>query len=234
MEPHITKNIKIFCEKLGENDQANRADSKGWSSPKKMSDWANYYTFDVMGDVVFSRNFDMLKNPDNRFVLNVLSEGIKGLYMVGYMQIILKLQMDKWLFTSLDKDLKRYEAFSKAQSDERMKTEPKTRDAFSFLLEAKDPETGQKFTTDEMISEAGLLITAGKLSQPREPERAFTNNRRLGYQRSIYLCQSLLPPPQSFLPRKAELGSSKGIQQHRRDPRWCNTIRFDLPPRLHR
>ncbi|MCJ1385613.1 hypothetical protein MMC17_008736 [Xylographa soralifera] len=166
MEPHILKNVRLFCEKLKEGessamDAPDMAFLSSWSSSKNVARWAGYFAFDTMSDMCFSRSSEMLLKPDNRFILNMLSEGVNGLYTVGYMQGILKLKLDKFLFTRLEKDMIRYKSFSKLQSDERIKSTVDTKDVFSFLLNSQDPETDCAFTLPELVSEAGLLITAG-------------------------------------------------------------------------
>ncbi len=81
------------------------------------------------------------------------------------MPALLKLKLDKILFRSLTDGTRRYEAFSKAQSDERIKqgNNCEVNDIFASLLEAKDPETGEGFSLPELVSESSLLIVAGKL-----------------------------------------------------------------------
>ena len=78
---------------------------------------------------------------------------------------LLELQLDKILFRRLTDGTRQYAAFSKAQSDARIKegTSYKTRDILASLLEFKDPETGEAFTLPELVSENSLLIVAGKL-----------------------------------------------------------------------
>jgi cytochrome P450 len=78
------------------------------------------------------------------------------------MPAILQLKLDQLLFPKLVKDIYRFEALSKSQSDWRIKQQNlKARDFFAALLEATDPKTGRGFSHDELISEAGLLIIAG-------------------------------------------------------------------------
>lgn len=63
---------------------------------------------------------------------------------VAHMQGLLALHLDKILFRKLDKDMQRYLAFSKQQSDCRIcKDDVPLNDVFSFLIDAKDPETGK-------------------------------------------------------------------------------------------
>ena len=77
---------------------------------------------------------------------------------------LLKLHLDKILFRSLVEGTRRYEAFSKAQFDARVKqgSAYETRDIFTSLLEAKTADTGESFSQSELVSESSLLIVAGK------------------------------------------------------------------------
>lgn len=80
------------------------------------------------------------------------------------MQGIAALQLDKILFRDLARANARYEAFSKKQADERILKGDKldTKDVFYFLEKGTDPNTGEGFTLQELVSEASLLILGGK------------------------------------------------------------------------
>ena len=60
------------------------------------------------------------------------------------MQGLLRLHLDKILFFRLSTDMHKYQAFSKLQADTRIKkgSNIPIKDVFSFLIDAKDPETG--------------------------------------------------------------------------------------------
>lgn len=62
------------------------------------------------------------------------------------MQGLLSLHLDKILFRKLDREMQRYQAFSKRQHDTRIAKGDNVpiRDVFSFLIEARDPETGSR------------------------------------------------------------------------------------------
>ena len=87
------------------------------------------------------------------------------------MQGLLKLHLDKVLFRSLDKEMQRYLAFSKLQSDTRIKKGDKVpiKDVFSFLIDARDPETGI------------LMITNSGMTRPllRQSYRIWIRNARI-------------------------------------------------------
>ena len=78
---------------------------------------------------------------------------------------ILTFKLDQLLFRKLVAEAHRFQALSKAQAEWRMGRDDNldvtTKDIFSALQEAKDPETGRCYTEKELIAEAGLLIIAG-------------------------------------------------------------------------
>ena len=137
-----------------------------WSSPKYMTCWTNYLTFDIMGDLCFSRSMDMLDSPENHYMLEVLRRVFKGsILCVGNTEpCAAALQLDKIILRDLVKANARYEAFSKRQADERIAKGDKvdTKDVLYFLQKAKDPYTGEGYTLHELVAEASLLVLRGK------------------------------------------------------------------------
>ncbi|KAL8843183.1 MAG: hypothetical protein Q9176_002136 [Flavoplaca citrina] len=76
MEEHILNNVRRFWRQMGSGcDVKSR---EGWSSPKDMTKWAGYLTFDIMGAICFSHSFEMLDKEDNRYILDVLPRGVQG------------------------------------------------------------------------------------------------------------------------------------------------------------
>ncbi|KAF3762848.1 cytochrome P450 [Cryphonectria parasitica EP155] len=65
-----------------------------------------------LSDICFSNSFDMLDKPDNRYILKVLPLGVNALSMSGWMPGVLRLKLGKILFSKLNEDMKRYEAFA--------------------------------------------------------------------------------------------------------------------------
>lgn len=75
MEKYILGNVRTFCTALGARPQsfAEKQLSKGeWGPPQNMTDWCNYLTFDVMGDLCFGKAFEMLEHHENRNVIDLL------------------------------------------------------------------------------------------------------------------------------------------------------------------
>ena len=68
----------------------------------------------------------------------------------------------------------KFRAISKAQSDARIGDNDgfNQKDLFGILMNAKDPETGRRFTTKELVSQGGEIIFAGiSLSSPKHQHR---------------------------------------------------------------
>ncbi|KAK8045563.1 cytochrome P450 [Apiospora rasikravindrae] len=183
MEGIVLRNIRKLTKHLG--DPASETDpgshnTNSWGSPKNMTDWADYLSFDIMGDICFSGPFEMLDKPDNRYVLEVLPKGVNGLNMVGqpssscivlcmsgWMPGILRFKIGNILFAKLNAAMKRYEAFANSQSTRRLALDPelKANDVYSHLLAAnnKATERGERalFTPEDLVGESSLLITGG-------------------------------------------------------------------------
>ncbi|KAI1394478.1 cytochrome P450-like protein [Hypoxylon trugodes] len=167
MEEIILRNIRKFTVQLGKSTPSQTTDlhSESWSSPKNMTDWADYLSFDIMGDICFSSSFGMLDGPDNRYILNVLPLGVNGLNITGWMPWILRLKLGNILFAKLNTDMKRYEAFANEQSSKRLALEnsPRVPDVYSYLLESNksSKEGNSLFSPHDLVGESSLLITGG-------------------------------------------------------------------------
>lgn len=179
MQRYILGNVRTFCDQIGLGHGG--PDAKGWSAPRNMTDWCNYLAMDILGDLSFGKAFRMLERPDNRFALELVEAAATRHLIVGYryryamtqitradqtsilqcgtMPIVDKLKIDKLLFPKLAAGRARYMAYSKAQLTERTKLGEETdrRDFFYYLLKARDPETGQGFSTPELWGESNLL-----------------------------------------------------------------------------
>lgn len=86
MEKYILANIRTFCSALAKTSTfvSEEPESKGeWGAPQNMADWCNYLTFDVMGDLCFGKAFEMLENPSNRHVIDLIGSAAHMHLIVG-------------------------------------------------------------------------------------------------------------------------------------------------------
>ena len=67
-------------------DKGATAESKGWSSPKNMATWANYLTFDVLGDLCFGEPFNMLESEVNHSIPQVMLDRAAVFLTVSHVQ----------------------------------------------------------------------------------------------------------------------------------------------------
>ncbi|KAF2761963.1 cytochrome P450 [Pseudovirgaria hyperparasitica] len=171
MENHIIAHIRVFCDKLGEKafprgrtvESLEKYSQEKWSKAQNIADWANYMTFDIMGDLCFGKSFGMLERPDNRFAIDLLANAAHRHLICGTYLPIHTYHLDKILFRKIASGRERYMAYSRAQAAERTKAglDVDRKDFFYHLLRATDPETGKGFSGPELWAESNLLIIAG-------------------------------------------------------------------------
>ncbi|KAK3113993.1 hypothetical protein LTR53_008130 [Teratosphaeriaceae sp. CCFEE 6253] len=131
-----------------------------------MAAMLNWLVFDIMGDLVFGKSFGTLGDkPENRRGIWLLGRAAKRNYVIAAMPALARLEMYLPFLRSLYLDRRNYLAFGKAQVIARTEVngsgETGRRDIFSFLLHAKDPETGSGFPMPELFMEGNTLIVAG-------------------------------------------------------------------------
>lgn len=74
MEKYIVQNVEVATSLLNQDvGQVNNQEEKGWSLPRNMANWADWLTFDIMGDLAFGKAFGMLDHPQNRFAVDLVS-----------------------------------------------------------------------------------------------------------------------------------------------------------------
>ncbi|EPE03911.1 isotrichodermin c-15 hydroxylase [Ophiostoma piceae UAMH 11346] len=157
-ERYILQNVRTFCDVLAPSSA-----EASWTT-HNMSDLCNWLAMDILGDLCFGKAFHMLERTDNRFAIDLVSAAAKRHVICGTMPVIDRLGLDKYLFHKIAAGRARYIKYCGTQLAERMKLSEKDadrRDFFYYLLQARDPETGQGFSKPELWGEANLLIIAG-------------------------------------------------------------------------
>ena len=169
LQPHIIHVIRTLCTAIAEFPQVNslhEKDRESWSTPRNMANWANYMSYDVLGDICYGQSFHTLETEENRFAVELVGMSSQYHYLNAQMPVLKKLGLDRLLFPTLRVDRQRFMAYSKSKLTQRMKlgTNTDRRDFFYFLLKAKDPETGEGFATQELWGESNVLLIAGEQS----------------------------------------------------------------------
>lgn len=78
LQTHIIKNTEKLCGLLDDS-----ADPLHWSKPKDMSQWIRFVTLDIICDVCFSRNWNLLGSEKNRDHLKTFEDGSGAISIVS-------------------------------------------------------------------------------------------------------------------------------------------------------
>lgn len=76
-ETFIVDNIRTWCVHLGQGAEAGE-----WTPEKSMSDWCTYVAYDIMGDLVFGKRFNVMGNDEHRFVPPMMMSALSFIYPV--------------------------------------------------------------------------------------------------------------------------------------------------------
>ncbi|KAI9651317.1 hypothetical protein NHQ30_001356 [Ciborinia camelliae] len=159
MQPHILSAIRDWCAGLGARDQPSPSKEPGeWSSPKDMAHWAAYMIFDSLGEICYGKSFNTALSNDNRFFLDVIAANIRRMNILGQMPILKTVNDAKFLFANAKKQI----SFTARQLRSRLDvTNSDRRDIIYYLQQARDPDTGEGYSEEELMSETTLLLGAG-------------------------------------------------------------------------
>ncbi|KAL8757990.1 MAG: hypothetical protein Q9184_004061 [Pyrenodesmia sp. 2 TL-2023] len=158
LEERILRNVRVFCDSLVEERSVME-----WSSPKDMTRHIGWLVSDIMGDVTFSKNWEVQRSARYRKFVEDGPLGVAGIHLTGHMPFLLHFGLDRLLFRPLIEGTRQLNQLSKSITDWRVGQGDilDGQDLFSHLLRARDPETGDTLTHEEMVAEAGLFIVAG-------------------------------------------------------------------------
>jgi len=152
-EPLLLQHVDVFLKQLL---QASRA-----SDPVDMSDLCKRLGVDIIGRFGFGYSLNTQTDHTNRFML-------PGLLGASYKNnIYIQAPMVQWFgleffFPKLYALRMKYYFLLKRMVKERLAQGKQAReDLFSYVMDAKDPETGTKINLGELVSEATFFFPAG-------------------------------------------------------------------------
>lgn len=160
-EPTMLRHIDIFIQNF--LNAAKVDDKKGsWSIPFNMTDCCRHLQYDVMGEFGFGQSFHLQTKPDNRFLIEaVTATSHKAGVYVQYPKLAY-LHLDKLLYArGLEMRAKYLKLMGDLVKTRMAEEKDSQQDLFSFLVDAKDPETGIGFTESELWAESRFLLIAG-------------------------------------------------------------------------
>ncbi|KAL4876764.1 cytochrome P450 [Aspergillus karnatakaensis] len=156
----------LFARSVGdEKDRFNATlepAGDGWSVPKNMSHWCDYFTFDVMSELVFSTSYNLLTSSENHWIV----DGVLGqMQRFGFLLQIPQLEtfkMNHILFPEARRRAMRFTMKAREIMQARLARQKEgLTDVLGNMIAAKDPETGEGLPTMQLAVDSNLLIIAG-------------------------------------------------------------------------
>jgi cytochrome P450 len=161
-EDVVLKQVSQLCTQLRITEDGHPVGEGQWAPPKNMAHWSDYFTFDVMSNIIFGVPWSTLRSPTYRFVPGAIAESNVRVGTIGHAPLLTLFRMDKYLFPASIAARNRFIKFIDEMLKEGIKAASKTgKGVFALLTNAKDPETGLPLKMKELAGESATLIVAG-------------------------------------------------------------------------
>lgn len=155
MEPQMTDIISQWITKLGEKG------TPSWD----MSRWTNYLSLDILSKLCFGESTNTISSPRNRWAIAALTQSVLLRYPNGFAPFLYTSRiLRRFVYGDMpDMDKMPFTLYARAAVAKRMSSEHKSadKDFISYLMDAKDPTTGEGFSLPQVWAESSLLIAAG-------------------------------------------------------------------------
>ncbi|KAL4896063.1 cytochrome P450 [Aspergillus ambiguus] len=171
IEERLLVNVRDFVNLLGNagneigivKPEYDPKSNDNWTDTKHLAPMCDWVTFDVISDLCYGKDFDMLHSPDMRWfpsvVLKITQRSMTTLVQPKFCD----LKIDQCFMSSKFKDIvnagTRVRELSEART--RLGNEIQKKDIFHHMMNTADPKTGNHFTPKDLWVESMLLMTAG-------------------------------------------------------------------------
>jgi len=81
-ETFILENVRIWCKYLGSPEEGGPVRAGEWTPAKNMTEWSNYLSYDIMGDLTFGKRFECVEREEHRYVPSLMMRATKFVYVV--------------------------------------------------------------------------------------------------------------------------------------------------------
>ncbi|KAF3905323.1 hypothetical protein AA313_de0200835 [Arthrobotrys entomopaga] len=154
-------------KEYGENTLNSRENQK-YSSivVRDMTNWFNSFSFDVLGSLCFGKPFGLMEGHGDKAMYKETELTVCRNFLCGLWTPLSDLKLDEIFLRQMAQSRREFtnktRAYVAVRAKERAENPQKTRkDFFYYLLDAVDPETGEKLSLKELWSESSLLVAAG-------------------------------------------------------------------------
>lgn len=160
-EPKILEQANTFVRRL--MPAGHLVDTIGeWSTVFDMTECCRHLGYDIMGEFGFGQSFELQTSEKNRFLIEAVIATIRKAGAYVQYPALQKLHLEQLLYFHGMQRREKYLRLMSEMVQSRVAAGKSARkDMFSFLVDAKDPDTGVGFTTDELWAESRFLLIAG-------------------------------------------------------------------------
>ncbi|PYH47859.1 cytochrome P450 [Aspergillus saccharolyticus JOP 1030-1] len=159
IEGRLLDNISDFVSVLGSEADA----ARGWGPPKDVAHACTWLTFDIIADLCYGEDLNLLQSEDMRWFPSVFRNIAQRAMMSLIQPEFVQLKLDHFLLASQYKNILRAGSWIRERGEARAKLGNKVvkTDIFSAMMNATDPKTGRRFTQKDLWVESMLLLVAG-------------------------------------------------------------------------
>ncbi|OQE11748.1 hypothetical protein PENVUL_c002G08830 [Penicillium vulpinum] len=158
----ILEQVQHLCNALRKGTDGKPVPVGSWSPPKDTAHLSDYFTFDVMSNVIFGVPWSTQRDPKYRFVPDVIERSNVRVGALAQAPELAFLRLDKYLFPDAIQARDKFIHFVEEMLRQGIQASTKTgKGAFSILSKAIDPETGLPLRMKELAGESATLIVAG-------------------------------------------------------------------------
>ncbi|KAI8260620.1 hypothetical protein K4K53_001693 [Colletotrichum sp. SAR 10_77] len=141
-----------------------QASSSG-SEALDMSHQCDYFTFDIMSEVIFGMKYNALREPKYRFVMPALEASNVRISALVQASSLALGRIDKYLFADSIKSRNKFLGFLGSLLKSRAKASfSDNGNVFSYLETAKDPDGESTLSKSEIRAESATLVVAAQFT----------------------------------------------------------------------
>lgn len=191
VEDRILSHAIKFCDMLlGDSNasdpnpsNSSMGQKSSWGPVRNLATLSDYLAFDIISDLCYGKSFDMLQSDKFRSFTKITTTLSRRNAVVGFHTVngslywtnmipqcfvqpkLWRYKLDRIFFASLLSPIKSFGLWIRQQAKTRTKlgNSVSQKDCFHYMLNAKDPKTGQPFTEKELWTESLQLIVAGTI-----------------------------------------------------------------------
>ncbi|KAL7268320.1 hypothetical protein RUND412_009059 [Rhizina undulata] len=164
MEEYYLPHMRNLCKIIANGEQSlpvpGSEKEKNGKWRGDMGLWANYLTFDIMGELTFGKDFRMLYEKTNRGIPDLIGGAAARAFFCGTFPLLDKTRLDTLLFRKFAERGRAYNEYAAEVFKKRVSMGTCRRDFFHHLLNARESEKSS-YTMKNLQSEARLLIVVG-------------------------------------------------------------------------